>query len=332
MNKSLKYENNQADINLDNKKRDEEIDKKIKKLPRRFIDLTYSEKRKVVIEEMNKSSKVINIVECLDLQNNTMKLFDISKIRKARDDDIEKKISEIKDETMTHEEKLLKVLNELNTSESFESDNEIVKRLEPEKIIINKNNLSHSISSDSTFDYSQSIASSDNLKPQEDWIKNEYYDIVESSEQLEKNADKQYLFYQYDNNLKTYNLAISQKLMSIYKINKISTEGVNKDNFEEKYGLYFCGKEIKEFNKKCSPDEMMCKECMNKNKQIYYLDKYKSAMININGRVCSTVFKDGIYHCLGKFICNQKIKMCNKGEFTCEACEELNKIKNYYLA
>lgn len=310
---------------------EKEIDKRIKKLPRRFIDLTYSEKRKVVIEEMNKTSKVINIVECLDLQNNTMKLFDISKIRKARDDDIEKKISEIKDETMTYEEKLLKVLNELNSSESFESDNEIVKRLEPE-IIIYKNNLFHSISNDSTFDYSQSTASSDILKPQEDWIKNEYYDIVESSEQLEKNADKQYLFYQYDNNLKTYNLAISQKLMSIYKINKISTEGVNKDNFEEKYGLYFCGNEIKEFNKKCSPDEMMCKECMNKNKQIYYLDKRKNVLININGRVCSNVFKDGIYHCLGKFIYNQKIKMCNKGEFTCEACEELNKIKNYYLA
>ena len=53
------------------------------------------------LKEMNITSKVNDIVECIDLQNNTMILFDIPKIRKAREEYIEKLISEIKDETMT---------------------------------------------------------------------------------------------------------------------------------------------------------------------------------------------------------------------------------------
>ena len=328
--KSMESKNNQAD-NLDSKKIEEEINKRIKKLPRKFINLSYSEKRKIVLEEMNITSKVNDIVECIDLQNNTMILFDIPKIRKARDEYIEKLISEIKDEAMTYEDKLLKVLNELNSSESFEIDNnkEEVKILEPDKIIINKNNLSCSVISDSTL-YS-SVSSEIPLQHSNLWIENEYYDIIDSSKQKEKNKDEEYLFYQYDNNLNTYNFAISQKLMSVYKLNKISTEGVNKENFKKKYGLYFCGKKIKEFNKKCSPNEMMCKDCMNKNKKIYHLDKHKSAMININGRVSSNDFGDNIYQCFGKFLYKNERKTCAEGKFTCEACQELNKIKNYYL-
>jgi len=326
-------ENNPAD-NLDSQKIEVEISKRIKKLPRIFINLPYDEKRKIILEEMNIPSKVNNIFECLDLQNNTMILFDIPKIRKARDDYIEKLISEIKDETMTHEDKLLKVLNDLNTS-----DKEgviILERVEPEKIIIKKekDGLSCSVisvSSNSTLDSSQSMVSYENPM-YKFWMNNEYYDIIESSEQKEKNKDDEYLLYLYENNLKTYNLAISQKLMKTYNLNEISTEGINKENYEEQYGLYFCGKEIKEFSKKCSPNEMMCKDCMIKNKQIYYLDKHKSAMININGRVCSNAFGDKIYHCLGKFENNRDIKNCVPEEFTCKACQELNRIKNYYLA
>ena len=75
---------------------------------------------------------------------------------------------------------------------------------------------------------------------------------------------------------------------------------------------------------------MMCKECMNKNKQIYYLDKRTNVLININGRVCCNDFEDNIYHCLGKFESNKEIKDCIPEEFICKACQELNRIKDYY--
>ena len=93
-----------------------EIMKRIKLLPKSKADLPYREKRRLVIEEMNKKDhRPIKDVQ-IDLQNNTIIFIDIPKILEFRDNIIEKKILEINDDSLTYEQKLLKVLKELKTN------------------------------------------------------------------------------------------------------------------------------------------------------------------------------------------------------------------------
>ena len=54
-------------------------------------------------------------------------------------------------------------------------------------------------------------------------------------------------------------------------------------------------------------------------------------LININGRISSNSFSDSHFRCYGKFIVNKEIKNCIPKEFTCKACQELYKQKEYYL-
>ena len=69
-----------------------EIMKRIKLLPKSKADLPYREKRRLVIEEMNKKAqRPIKDVQ-IDLQNNTIIFIDIPKILEFRDNIIEKKI------------------------------------------------------------------------------------------------------------------------------------------------------------------------------------------------------------------------------------------------
>ena len=137
-----------------------------------------------------------------------------------------------------------------------------------------------------------------------------------------------YTAYSYNNDLNTYNFAISQKILNTYKMDDIITKGKTIDNFNSEYGLCFCGKNI-EKDIYCKPGQMICKNCMEKNKEYYGLNKHKSALININGRVACK-FKDGLYHCLGKFEVDNIIKNCVDKEFCCKACGELNKNIEYY--
>ena len=325
---------------------EKEIDKRIKKLPRRFIDLTYSEKRKVVIEEMNKSSKVINIVECLDLQNNTIILFDIPKIRKARETELEQKISLINDINLTYEEKRLKVLNELNSSETFEYIEESTKKVskiqklsENTKEVSKIQELSESTREDSKIqELTESTQKDSDFKIQKEfWINSEYYDKSLLFGKAPKKGMKEielddkttkYTAYSYKNDLNTYNFAISQKILNTYKMDDIIAKGKTIDNFNSEYGVCFCGKNIQK-DIYCKPGQMICKNCMEKNKEYYGLNGHKSALININGRIACK-FKDGSYHCLGKFEVGNNIKNCVIKEFCCKACEELNKNIEYY--
>ena len=96
-------------------KKELEIDRIIKTLPKSQSSLPYSKKRELVL-------KKLNIQESLDLQNCTIILFNKEKIRKERQAKIEEKISKISDKNLTDNQKLFKVLNELNSSESYESD------------------------------------------------------------------------------------------------------------------------------------------------------------------------------------------------------------------
>ena len=199
-------------------------------------------------------------------------------------------------------------------------------------------NQSESGISESTMDSSmqKSYIETPN-KAEQFWIKNKYYDnAINVKANLKKKyikeLEKEYCVFFYDDNFRTYNFAISQcfcELLS-YKIPKIE---IMNDQYKEEYGLCFCGREINEYNKKCSPNEMMCDECMKKNKEIYELSKNnfaKHILININGRVCINNFEDKKYHCLGKFFKGKEIKCCVPGELSCKACESLDKIKTYY--
>ena len=173
------------------------------------------------------------------------------------------------------------------------------------------------------------------------WAKNLLYDIIILSNEQNLNLKKinfkdifscrQRTAFLYQNNLKTYYFTISQKILSFFNIdNIIINKELNKKNYKEKYGLCFCNKYIEEFDSKCKPDEMICKSCMEENKEIYCLNKYKNILININGRVATNAFKDKMYRCFGKFEIKNKIKNCIPEDFTCIACQKLNEAKEYY--
>jgi hypothetical protein len=338
---------------LENIEKEKEISRRIDMLPKSKSDLPYFEKREIVQNELHNSKNYKEIP--IDLQNNTIILIDIKRLREERNARINQKISEIKDASLTNEQKLLKVLDELNSSESFEcvqseevkepKESEIIEP--PMKWILEEEKKSkiytkyivHSmqdISNDSTNDISSEKQGSQVSDPMaEKWIKNKFYDSTSLFENLDKQGDKQesfsnkYMAYEYPNDLKTYNVSISQFLISNYKLGKISSKVIDQKDYDSKLGLYFCGKDIKEFGKKCSPNEMMCKDCMKKNKEIYHLD-HKSLSININGRICSSAFKDKKFHCCGKFRFGKTVRNCINDDFTCKACKELNQNFEYY--
>ena len=333
---------------LENIENEKEISRRIDMLPKSKSDLPYREKREIVLNELHNSKNYKEIP--IDLQNNTIILIDIKRLREERNARINQKISEIKDASLTYGQKLLKVLDELNSSESFEcvqSESQIIEP--PMKWILEEEKegkiytkyIVHSmpdISNDSTNDISSEKQGSQVSDPMaEKWIKNKLYDSTSLFENLDKQGDKQesfsnkYMAYEYPNDLKTYNVSISQFLISNYKLGKISSKVIDQKDYDSKLGLYFCGKDIKEFGKKCSPNEMMCKDCMKKNKEIYHLDGHKSLSININGRICSSAFKDKKFHCCGKFKIGKTVKNCiNNDDFTCKACKELNQNFIYY--
>ena len=338
---------------LENIEKEKEISRRIDMLPKSKSDLPYRVKREIVQNELHNSKNYKEIQ--IDLQNNTIILIDIKRLREERNARINQKISEIKDASLTYEQKLLKVLDELNSSESFECvQSEEVKEPKKSEIIeppmkcileeekeskIYTKYIVHSmpdISNDSTNDISSEKQGSQVSDPMaEKWIKNKLYDSTSLFENLDKQGDKKesfsnkYMAYEYPNDLKTYNVSISQSLISNYKLEKISSKVIDQKDYDSKLGLYFCGKDIKEFGKKCSPNEMMCKDCMKKNKEIYHLG-HKSLSININGRICSSAFKDKKFHCCGKFRFGKTVRNCINDDFTCKACKELNQNFEYY--
>ena len=327
---------------------EEEITKRIKVLQITNSLLQYRELREIALQEMNKK-------DCFNFQNNTIQLIDINKIRKAKKADLEKKISEIKDPKMSHDEKLLKILDDMNSSETIEygennietnkgqessnTENAFVQIQEKNEIIMSSKVKDKSLSiEDSTYDQTgKSTRAETGIEIKHDfWIKNEYYDLSEYSkdkkgikiEKIKGKDNKENMAFIYQNDLNTYYFTISQKLFNFYELKTITPE--KKDELDKETGLYFCGKKIEQFNKICKPNEMMCKDCMKKNKEIYHLDNHRSALININGRVCTNSFKDKQFRCYGKFIDDKVIKNCIVGEFICNACKELSKNEKYY--
>ena len=322
-------------------KREREIDKKIKTLPRDQSRLPYAQQRKIALKLMGESEE-----EYLDLQNNSLILIDIEKIYEEKQKYLKEESSKIKDNKMTGEQKILKILNDLNSSQSYEREtkNEVKDNISD----ITKSESEdtyNSYNSESTMDTTiKSLKTSLKISYYDEsdekgrfWIKNNYYDISNIGKNLRKGLEailirdktKEHFAFLYYDYLYTYDFAIS-KYFCDYKFPK---DEPRSEHYNPKYGFCFCGKEIKEFNKTCSPNEMMCNECMEENIQIYGLDKIKYSkhvLININGRASFNNFKDRKFKCAGKFLINKKIWNCLPGEFSCRACNLLNEWKNYY--
>ena len=105
---------------------------------------------------------------------------------------------------------------------------------------------------------------------------------------------------------------------------------INDSTYNKQLALFFCGMENDigdGTKKKCSPNQFMCRKCMNINKKLYHLKKHY--LINIIGRA-SKINKGG-YHCFGHFLVNDKIEDCITN-FTCKGCQLLNLYsKNYFF-
>ena len=306
--------------------REDKINKKIAELNDPNIQPEI--KRLIVLNEMNASDNCSLEYNCFY----ETPLFDINKVREKREKKIEERIKKIKNELLTKEEKRLIVLDEMNTSLSSNSEEEIENK--GQKEIINQENdisdmFNKSFSEQSTGQSSLIYAKPDNEMVKY-WIKYNLYDAEKSNQFVipnQEKIEKDKICYFYDNKLVTYAYIQSVIFGEKYSIN----EDISKDeNYNESLGLYFCGNKIelgqKEV-KKCCPNEMMCKECMNKNKRKYNL-KNKYA-ININGRAAKK--NKGGFHCFGHFKIGKLIENC-VDKFSCEACLILNKYEHYYFS
>ena len=138
----------------------------------------------------------------------------------------------------------------------------------------------------------------------------------------------------YPNNLITYNITISAFLANNNILNYDLNQNlkVNESQYYPLLGLYFCGKieeikiENKVHNKKCLPNEFLCKKCLLINKRKYNLKN--SYIININGRVAK--MNKGSYHCFGHFLSGNQIEDCIN-RFSCKSCKLINEYLDYYI-
>ena len=169
--------------------------------------------------------------------------------------------------------------------------------------------------------------------------KNKLYDIMlflKEPDKIVKTAEKyrinEQFSYTYPNDLITYYITESGFLFEHKKEYGLINDIKNNDSFINELGLHFCGNLInyennegKKESKKCCPNEFICKDCMKLNKEEYFIKK--DYLININGRVAK--INKGKYHCFGHFFVGKQIEDCiNK--FSCEACNILDSISNYY--
>ena len=262
-----------------------------------------------------------------------LKLFDEDKVLEHREKIIQLKIRNIKDNTLTESQKRLYVLNEMNTSNSS-SDNE-EKQIEiinqPSISIVDNtsSSLNEGSTNASTLSFIESHQVGDAKKNY--WLK---YDLIDVK--LNNKIDNLDLYhldgekycYMYNNSLNTYYFIQNVHFGNNYIIN----DETSKDpDYKESFGLFFCGKKI-EYNNtadaKCCPNEMICKNCMEKNRKRYQIDNLN--LVNINGRTAERKDKEFGFHCYGHFIKGKQIEICLK-KFKCEACKLLDKYENYYF-
>jgi hypothetical protein len=173
------------------------------------------------------------------------------------------------------------------------------------------------------------------------YLKSKLYDFPLNKNESDMNLpekyglhkDDEHYIYACKDDLTTYR-PISCALFMINKnsstISDVNCKGENGCKYNENLGLFFCGKNIEIKgkngieNKRCSPNEFICKDCMLSNKKLYKLND--DFLININGRVAYN--KKSSYHCYGHFLVGNEIKDCIK--FKCKACKMLDSLSDYY--
>ena len=307
------------------------INKKIEEID--DPNLNYNQKRLKVLNEMNNS---LSYQDFIDFPTNKIELFDIEKIRQFEENIIQEKIKSIKDDKLTLIQKRKNVLDEMNTSQSYGSIEEDEEDKKNNQLIFDYEDVLQvpSLNPNSTIDISNNSTNlsetydiSDELKKY--WIKYDLYDVKQNSyieyPTLEKLEEDKF-YYAYNNKLTTYYFIKSVQFGRDYSVNN---DVIIDDKFDEKHGLFFCGRDIelddKEI-KKCCPHEMLCRDCMNKNKKRYHLKSRYS--ININGRASKKYNKS--FHCFGHFYSGKQIETC-LDKFSCEACKLLDKYEKYYF-
>ena len=316
---------------------EDKINKKISEINDPSINL--ETKRLYVLDQLN-SSKTSEPIP-IDFPNNKFILFDMNKVREMREKKIEEKILNITDEKLSINDKRLLALDEMNTSLSSNNEEEekgIINKIEEEEKEKENKSLSttlpedistscsfSSFSSFSSFPFFSSL----DIEKKKYWLQYKLYDIKQF-----ENLKYPILFpikeeiysYFYYNELTTSHYIQSIQFGEEYSINNdIEID----DNYNNSLGLFFCGNEIILENneiKKCCPNEMICRECMEKNKKRYKLKNRYS--ININGRAAKKY--ENNFHCFGHFIIGKQIENC-LGKFSCEACKLLDKYEKYYF-
>ena len=306
-------------------------------IPLKNIRKQENNKRKIEIKENLNQREQLNLLladnsdtssdynsNFIDFPNNEMPLFDIKKIRDFHGKQINEKANFMKGKDLSLSNKILVVLNEINTSSENDHD-----RIYDDSDS-NYENISTYYSSYSF------IEQSDEKKKY--WIKYNLYDnITDYNNKKIKlprlvQLDEEKYCYIYLNKLETYYYTKSAFLGLNKSINDDKYD-LNECKLNESLGLFFCGKNIEYNNKNkiCSPNNMICRKCMEKNKKRYNLkNKY---LININGRVSKKINdEDKEFHCFGHFLNgNIQIENC-LDKFCCEACELLSQYENYYFS
>ena len=307
-------------------------------------NLAKEEKRLIALDEMN-SSFSSDSTEEVEEVNKMLQNLTIKMQREMLLEIKEKEINQEKSNIQPHyKEQDNKPNNYIDQSQMVNNTNNTNIIISPQNDI---SDITRSSSEISTMVYSKivkadgenseqsTMSSSILVKPDDEkkkyWIKYKLYDVVKNDNESQYpyicKIDEDKRFYFYDNKLVTYNYAQNVLFGEKYSIN----EDILKDEtYNESLGLFFCGKKI-ELNqkevKRCCPNEIMCKECMNKNKNRYNLNNQYA--ININGRAAR--INNGKFHCFGHFSIGKQIENC-VNKFSCEACLLLNKYKSYYFS
>ena len=292
------------------------------------------EKKRLYLLSMYNSSN--DLSNYIDFSNNTNQILNINKFREYRETKIKEKMENIKNEKLSEKEKLLIILDENNTSSNSNSEEneskktKVITKEELKKINIE---INYSLLSNISTGLSSSFVDLNDEKKKY-WLKYNLYDVKVENQTFKypilfpiKEKEKKYC-YLYKNDLITCYFIKSAQFGEEYSINN---EILIDNQYNESLGLFFCGNEIELENneiKKCCPNIMMCKDCMEKNKKRYKIKK--KHLININGREAKKN-KGNNFHCFGKFIRGNQLDNCIQ-KFICASCQLLTKNEQYYFS
>ena len=339
---------------IDNSIKANDIKKEIKE-----NDSNLNASKKNELEEKKEMPCKENVQPILFTKKNSKEIntiIDVNDIKKSDKNKIQEKIAK-KSDGYSDMEKKIEILKSEKTTENSTAN----EKKENDKSFSMDNSISLNQTNDTTFNTSyneQSTMDSSNIESQVNkseintstdkilsipkefnnsriqyYLKYKLNDVLLNESQNKAMPEKcqikgEYWTFLYPNDLNTYCITQSGFLAHDKKKTIILGED---QNINERNGLSFCGKnvEIKTEKgletKKCSANEFICKECMEKNKEMY--DIKRNYLININGRVAK--MNKGKHHCFGHFYEGKTIQDCIT-KFSCNACKMLDTFSNYY--